>query len=56
MSISILIAALSISARFDFVTVEQEIKLFRARFVLETKPAKQKLVRVTEGLAGKAVY
>lgn len=56
MSISILIAALGISARFDLLTVEERINLFRARYVLETKPAKQKLVRVTEGLTGKAVY
>lgn len=56
MSISILTAALGISARFDLVIVEEEIKLFRARCVLETKPAKQRLVRVMEGLAQKAVF
>lgn len=56
MNISILVAALGISARFGLVTVEEEIKLFRARCEAEKKPAKQKLVRVMEGLAEKAVY
>lgn len=51
MSISILIPALGISAGFDLVAAEQEIRLFRARCVVETKPAKQKLVRAMEGLA-----
>lgn len=56
MSISILTTALGISVSFDLVTVEEEIKFFRAKCVAETKPAKQKLVRVKEGLVGKAVY
>lgn len=55
MSTSILIAALGISAGFDLVAMGQKIRLFRTRHVVGTKTAKQQLVRVLEGLAGKAI-
>lgn len=56
MSISALIAALGFLAGFDLVAVGQKIRLLRIRCVVGTKTAKQQLVRVLEGLAGKAIY